>query len=46
MPDCPKGYLGPGGLAEQGEHFNCTGSFFGIEIILLYSKEKIIVELN
>ena len=25
VPDCPKGYLGPGGLAEQGENFNCTG---------------------
>ncbi len=28
VPDCPKGYLGPGGLAEHGEHFNCTGVKF------------------
>lgn len=25
VPGCPTGYLGPGGWADQGEHFNCTG---------------------
>ena len=25
VPDCPSGYLGPGGLAEDGKYFNCTG---------------------
>ncbi|KAJ9459679.1 hypothetical protein DIPPA_16820 [Diplonema papillatum] len=23
--DCPAGYLGPGGVSENGMHFNCTG---------------------
>ncbi|XP_053644805.1 heparan-alpha-glucosaminide N-acetyltransferase isoform X1 [Cherax quadricarinatus] len=25
VPGCPKGYLGPGGLYNGGEHGNCTG---------------------
>jgi len=25
VPGCPKGYLGPGGLSENGTNFNCTG---------------------
>ncbi|CAD6188867.1 unnamed protein product [Caenorhabditis auriculariae] len=25
VPGCPMGYMGPGGLIEQGEFFNCTG---------------------
>jgi len=25
VPGCPTGYLGPGGLAENGTHTNCTG---------------------
>ena len=25
VPDCPTGYLGPGGLADHGAHYNCTG---------------------
>ena len=25
VPGCPTGYLGPGGLADNGTHFNCTG---------------------
>ncbi|XP_028968461.1 heparan-alpha-glucosaminide N-acetyltransferase [Galendromus occidentalis] len=29
VPDCPKGYLGPGGLHENGTHFNCTGGAAG-----------------
>jgi len=40
-PGCPKGYIGPGGLADQGMYPNCTGgmalywdvSFFGINHI-------------
>ena len=25
VPGCPTGYLGPGGYADQGAYFNCTG---------------------
>ena len=25
VPGCPTGYLGPGGLAENNSHPNCTG---------------------
>ncbi|XP_023338546.1 heparan-alpha-glucosaminide N-acetyltransferase [Eurytemora carolleeae] len=41
VPGCPTGYLGPGGRAENGTHYNCTGgaamwmdvSVFGAEHI-------------
>ncbi|KAK0097192.1 hypothetical protein PV326_003006 [Microctonus aethiopoides] len=29
VPGCPKGYIGPGGLHENGKYFNCTGGFAG-----------------
>lgn len=29
VPDCGKGYLGPGGHQDQGKHFNCTGGAAG-----------------
>ncbi|XP_020285905.1 heparan-alpha-glucosaminide N-acetyltransferase-like [Pseudomyrmex gracilis] len=29
VPDCPSGYLGPGGRHEDGEYFNCTGGAAG-----------------
>lgn len=29
VPGCPKGYLGPGGLADEGKHWNCTGGAAG-----------------
>jgi heparan-alpha-glucosaminide N-acetyltransferase len=25
VPNCPKGYLGPGGKHEHGKYQNCTG---------------------
>uniref|UniRef100_A0A2P2I1S4 Heparan-alpha-glucosaminide N-acetyltransferase-like n=1 Tax=Hirondellea gigas TaxID=1518452 RepID=A0A2P2I1S4_9CRUS len=25
IPDCPRGYIGPGGLHDYGTHSNCTG---------------------
>ena len=31
VPDCPTGYLGPGGLADHGAHYNCTGGAAGKE---------------
>jgi len=29
VPGCPTGYLGPGGLADGGKYFNCTGGAHG-----------------
>ncbi|XP_050301066.1 heparan-alpha-glucosaminide N-acetyltransferase-like [Anthonomus grandis grandis] len=29
VPNCGKGYLGPGGLDEMGMHINCTGGVAG-----------------
>ncbi|XP_064638984.1 heparan-alpha-glucosaminide N-acetyltransferase-like [Lineus longissimus] len=29
VPGCPRGYLGPGGIAENGTNFNCTGGAAG-----------------
>ncbi|XP_034948931.1 heparan-alpha-glucosaminide N-acetyltransferase-like [Chelonus insularis] len=29
VPGCPTGYLGPGGLHEEGKYFNCTGGSAG-----------------
>ena len=26
-PNCPVGYVGPGGLGDFGKHFNCTGGY-------------------
>uniref|UniRef100_A0A8C5LRQ1 Heparan-alpha-glucosaminide N-acetyltransferase n=1 Tax=Leptobrachium leishanense TaxID=445787 RepID=A0A8C5LRQ1_9ANUR len=36
VPDCPKGYLGPGGIGDFGKFPNCTGGAAGyIDRILL-----------
>ncbi|XP_039308339.1 heparan-alpha-glucosaminide N-acetyltransferase isoform X2 [Solenopsis invicta] len=38
VPECPTGYLGPGGRHEDGEYFNCTGGAAGyIDKIILTS---------
>lgn len=29
VPDCPTGYLGPGGLHDNSLHYNCTGGAAG-----------------
>ena len=29
VPGCPTGYLGPGGLHENGNHWNCSGGAAG-----------------
>ncbi|XP_059165341.1 heparan-alpha-glucosaminide N-acetyltransferase-like isoform X1 [Physella acuta] len=29
VPGCPTGYLGPGGLEQEGHYFNCTGGAAG-----------------
>lgn len=31
VPDCPTGYLGPGGRHEHGKYFNCTGGEISYE---------------
>jgi len=41
VPDCPKGYLGPGGLAEHGEHFNCTGGAAMWVDVSIFGKDHI-----
>lgn len=28
VPGCPRGYIGPGGLADYSAHPNCTGTLF------------------
>ncbi|XP_044270334.1 heparan-alpha-glucosaminide N-acetyltransferase-like [Tribolium madens] len=34
--DCPRGYLGPGGLHDNGKYFNCTGGATGyIDAVIL-----------
>ncbi|XP_061570617.1 heparan-alpha-glucosaminide N-acetyltransferase [Cololabis saira] len=30
VPDCPTGYLGPGGIGEMGLYANCTGGAAGL----------------
>ncbi|KAL0116312.1 hypothetical protein PUN28_011257 [Cardiocondyla obscurior] len=36
VPGCPTGYLGPGGIHEDGKYFNCTGGAAGyIDKIIL-----------
>ncbi|XP_045074776.1 heparan-alpha-glucosaminide N-acetyltransferase isoform X1 [Coregonus clupeaformis] len=29
VPDCPRGYLGPGGVGDMGQYPNCTGGAAG-----------------
>ena len=31
VPNCPTGYLGPGGRHEHGKYYNCTGGQFSQE---------------
>ncbi|XP_032670445.1 heparan-alpha-glucosaminide N-acetyltransferase-like [Odontomachus brunneus] len=39
VPGCPTGYLGPGGIHEDGNYFNCTGGAAGyIDRIILTSE--------
>ncbi|XP_011333866.1 heparan-alpha-glucosaminide N-acetyltransferase isoform X2 [Ooceraea biroi] len=39
VPECPTGYLGPGGRHEDGTYFNCTGGATGYI-------DKIVLTLN
>lgn len=41
VPDCPKGYLGPGGLAEGGQYFNCTGGAAMWVDVSIFGKDHI-----
>lgn len=39
VPGCPTGYLGPGGLADGGEHWDCAGGAHGhIDRLIFGSK--------
>ncbi|NXO73317.1 HGNAT acetyltransferase, partial [Phainopepla nitens] len=39
VPDCPRGYLGPGGIGDFGKYPNCTGGAAGyIDRLLLGEK--------
>lgn len=29
VPGCPRGYMGPGGLEQNGQYYNCTGGVAG-----------------
>lgn len=41
VPDCPTGYLGPGGLSEHSDHSNCTGGAAGYIDRLIFTKNHI-----
>lgn len=41
VPGCPKGYLGPGGYADQGKYFNCTGGAHGYIDRKIFGEEHI-----
>ena len=41
VPGCPTGYLGPGGLADQGAHPACTGGAHGYVDRLLWGPAHI-----
>ncbi|ESO84192.1 hypothetical protein LOTGIDRAFT_211131 [Lottia gigantea] len=41
VPDCPTGYIGPGGLEEQGQHWNCTGGSAGYIDRLIFGDNHI-----
>ena len=52
VPGCPSGYLGPGGLQNEGQYRNCTGGsaryidikIFGREHIYQHPTAKIIYD--
>eukprot|EP00095_Tigriopus_kingsejongensis_P004563 maker-scaffold462_size163801-snap-gene-0.38 protein:Tk04563 transcript:maker-scaffold462_size163801-snap-gene-0.38-mRNA-1 annotation:"heparan-alpha-glucosaminide n-acetyltransferase-like" len=39
VPNCPTGYLGPGGLHHQGQFFNCTGGATGFVDRVVFGPE-------
>ncbi|PWA32690.1 hypothetical protein CCH79_00012393, partial [Gambusia affinis] len=41
VPDCPTGYLGPGGLGDMGLHVNCTGGAAGYIDRMLLGEQHI-----
>ncbi|EGG17785.1 transmembrane protein [Cavenderia fasciculata] len=41
VPGCPTGYLGPGGLGDQGQHVNCTGGAAKIVDLHIFSNNHI-----
>lgn len=41
VPGCPTGYLGPGGLHDNGTYFNCTGGSARYIDILVFGRQHI-----
>ena len=41
IPGCPKGYLGPGGLQNEGQFKNCTGGSARIIDIAIFGRNHI-----
>lgn len=41
VPGCPTGYLGPGGRAENGTHWNCTGGAAKFIDVAVFGEEHI-----
>jgi heparan-alpha-glucosaminide N-acetyltransferase len=39
VPGCPTGYTGPGGFADYGQHFNCTGGSHRYIDALLFGED-------
>jgi heparan-alpha-glucosaminide N-acetyltransferase len=40
-PNCPRGYLGPGGKAENGANWNCTAGWYGHIDTQLFTKDHL-----
>ncbi|XP_067850487.1 heparan-alpha-glucosaminide N-acetyltransferase-like isoform X2 [Heptranchias perlo] len=41
VPDCPRGYLGPGGIGDFGQFANCTGGAAGLVDRWLFGEKHI-----
>lgn len=41
VPGCPTGYLGPGGKADNGTHWNCTGGAARFIDVTVFGEEHI-----
>jgi heparan-alpha-glucosaminide N-acetyltransferase len=40
-PGCPRGYMGPGGIGDGGEHAECTGGIHRYVDIMLFTNDLI-----
>ena len=46
VPDCPLGYLGPGGLHDSSKHWNCSGGAAGYIDIIFFGANHIDKQLH